>query len=67
MVTTNIERLDGELNEVLNEFANVEELNIEVKFIEKDNVFEYLVICDGKINSYSFNVHFIPLSIKCFQ
>lgn len=58
MVTTNIERLEGELNEVLNEFAKIEELNIEVKFIDKGNLFEYLVICDGKINPYSFNVHF---------
>ena len=58
MVTTNIERLEGELNEVLNEFAKIEELNIEVKFIDKGNLFEYLVICDGKTNPYSFNVHF---------
>ena len=58
MVTTNIERLEGELNEVLNEFTPAENLNIDVSFEEKGNSFCYAVKTDSEIQNFSYEVAF---------
>lgn len=59
MITTNIERLEGELNEVLNEFIQFSgEVNAQVVFNENANIFNYTVITDEESKEYSYNVEF---------
>ena len=58
MVTTNIERLEGELNEVLNEFTQAENLNIELSFEENGKTFCYAVKCDNEEENFSYEVCF---------
>jgi oxygen-independent coproporphyrinogen-3 oxidase len=58
MVITNIERLEGELNEVLNEFTQAENLDIEVSFEERGNTFCYAVKCDNEGEKFSYEVSF---------
>ena len=58
MVTTNIERLEGELNEVLNEFTSNQELNIDLAFNSNGNTFHYVVHCGEEKKEYSFKVEF---------
>ncbi len=57
MITTNIERLEGELGEVLNEFTSFE-LDVEVNFTQKNSLFHYEVKVDGKTKNYEYQVSF---------
>lgn len=54
MVTTNVERLEGELNEVYNEFFSNEDVKISLIFEEKDNKFVYRVICGERTKEFSY-------------
>ena len=58
MVTTNVERLEGELGEVINEFTCVEQLDVEVLFYEEQNKFTYTVNCDGVSQNFVYDVEF---------
>ena len=59
MVTTNVERLEGELNEVLNEFTKAQELDLEVLFSERDNAFfEYHVKCEDEEEFFTYKAEY---------
>ena len=58
MVTTDIERLEGELNEVLNEFTQAQNLNINLTFCENGREFTYTLTEDGQNFTYTFEVDF---------
>ena len=48
MVKTNIERLEGELNEVFNEFFSEDITEINLTFSAENNKFLYTVTCGDK-------------------
>lgn len=58
MVTTNIERLEGELNEVLNEFTQAQNLNIDLNFLQKGNSFYYTVKCEDESEEFVYEAIF---------
>ena len=58
MVKTNIERLEGELNEVYNEFTLPCDYEINLTFNENCEQFNYIIECDNETKSYSYKVNF---------
>ena len=58
MVKTNIERLEGELNEVFNEFFSEDITEINLTFSAENNKFLYTVTCGDKKNDYAYEVAF---------
>lgn len=58
MVKTNIERLEGELNEILNEFKAGENLEIFVTLNESETNFNYQVNCENDIVNYSYEKNY---------
>ena len=57
MITTNVERLEGELGEVLNEFTS-EQLDVAVNFKPNGKTFLYTVTCGGESENFSYQVEF---------
>jgi len=57
MVKTDIERLEGELNEILNEFPNAQDLEIFVSFNEDEN-FNYTVKTPTESKNYSYKISY---------
>jgi len=58
MVTTDIERLEGELNEVYNEFFSEEKVCVHLSFFENGNKFKYIVKCGDKEKSYEYSAEY---------
>ena len=54
MVKTDIEKLDGELNEVYNEFYADDSVDIFLSFCEKDGKFIYEITCNDEICVFSY-------------
>lgn len=57
MVKTDIPRLEGELNEIYNEFSVAEDMQIYLSFIENDK-FEYAVTYADEKKSYSYEKNY---------
>ena len=57
MVKTDIERLEGELNEILNEFPNAQDLEIFLSFNEDEN-FNYTVKTPTESKNYSYKISY---------
>lgn len=58
MVKTNIERLEGELNEVFNEFFSEDITEINLTFSAENNKFLYTVTCGENKSEYAYEVVF---------
>ncbi len=58
MVKTNVERLEGELNEVYNEFVTSCDYEIQLTFTESSTGFEYLIECGDDAKVYCYTIHY---------
>ena len=59
MVKTNVERLEGELNEVYNEFTTPCDYEIQLTISDANGNFEYLIECGEDAKVYSYTVHYV--------